>query len=161
MSTPEKPDPEQNLTSMDGLLKDNLKLLTLYALGSAGRGFGTLILRKPDGQPDAQLDKDCDSANRAMLDKIYELSHADLEIAVTQEMTTTNSEGKERYRRDRVIPTTQHGFLFHETFVHDETVPAEIYPSGYWETFNVGYIDHLPPSLTAENKAKLADLLDS
>ena len=109
----------------DELLQQNLRIMTEHALNVDNPYFvmGLVVLKAPDGSFGCQLLSDCDSENRNMLDKLYELSHADMNAAQIYEKTTDGLEpGAELYIKQTTIPT-KHGFCFQEAYMRYEDSP--------------------------------------
>ena len=112
--------------------------------------FGTLWLLAPEDDPQyasgdhrlnapltLELRSDCDARNRAILDKIYEVSHVDVEAAET--ILTQSDRGSTRVRTLH----SPHGFTVEESYVCRDFSDSEILRQMYgdqWECFRVNYV---------------------
>lgn len=88
------------------LLAENLRTATTFAK-HPDLGFKGIFLSGPSGLTD-WLEGECDPSNRAMLDRLYDLSHADVGAAVITESLQDSD-----YSRQTRIPAG-HGFAFLE-----------------------------------------------
>ncbi len=102
-------NPEGSLEAVEfspELLAENLRIATAFAR-HPDLGFRGVLFSGPSGLTDS-LEGGCDPSNRAMLDRLYDLSHADVEAAVITESLQDSD-----YSRHTRIPAG-HGFAFLE-----------------------------------------------
>lgn len=131
----------------EAVLADNLRTLTSVARGGSYL-FSSLLFISPENDQryesgDHRFTKgityslcgDCDDRNRAMLTKIYEMSHVDLEDAVTNIVKTEKPDGGELLSRTTTF-RSPHGFSFNEIY-HYETWGNKAIHDGPWEVFRV------------------------
>lgn len=135
---PQSSDHEKSLTTAN-LLRDNLKTLTGIASPRNGTFFSSLLLLAPEGDErytsgdphfkpriTANLAGDCDPVNRAMLTKLYELAHINIDDPSIETSEYVSNSGEACVRRE-VTYQSEHGLDVTEIYAKVDD----------WESFSV------------------------